>query len=63
MTKAKTGRSRSTNEAAYNLIAADPARFGLREIGSGRGAYFIAAESPDVAAGNGELNPEQEDLF
>ena len=63
LTKAKTGCSRSTNEAAYNLIAADPARFGLREIGSGRGAYFIAAESPDVAAGNGELNPEQEDLF
>ncbi len=63
LTKKQTGGNRSTNEAAYNLIAADPARFGLREIGSGRGAYFVAADTPDAAAENAELNPEQEDLF
>lgn len=63
LTKTKTGCSRSTNEAAYNLIAADPARFGLREIGSGRGAYFVAADTPDAAAENADLNPEQEMLF
>ena len=54
------GSSRSTREAAYNLIAADPSRFGLREIGSGRGAFFVAAES---AAESAALNPEQETLF
>ena len=63
LTKTKTGCSRSTNEAAYNLIAADPARFGLREIWSGRGAYFVAADTPDVAPENADLNPEQEMLF
>jgi len=63
LTKTKTGCSRSTNEAAYNLIAADPARFGLREIGSGRGAYFVAADAPDAAAEIADLNPEQEMLF
>ena len=51
LTKRQTGAGRSTNEAAYNLIAADPARFGLREFSCGRGAYFVAAE------------PEQEVLF
>ena len=60
--KTQTGGSRSTNAAAYNLIAADPARFGLREFGSGKGAYFVAAEAamdtPDAA----DLNPEQEEL-
>lgn len=63
LTKKQTGGNRSTNEAAYNLIAADPARFGLREIGSGRGAYFVAADTQDAAAENAELNHEQEDLF
>jgi hypothetical protein len=63
LTKRQTGGSRSTNEAAYNLIAVDPARFNLREIGSGRGAFFVAADTPDAAENNAELNPEQEELF
>lgn len=57
------GFSRSTREAAYNLIAADPSRFGLREIGSGRGAFFVAAESATVPPPDADLNPEQEMLF
>lgn len=48
------GFSRTTREAAYNLIAGDPARFGLCEIGSGRGAYFIARQSATVSAENTE---------
>ena len=62
LTKKQTGGSRSTNEAAYNLIAADPTRFSLREIGSGRGAYYVAdtRETPPESA---DLNPEQEELF
>lgn len=57
------GFSRSTREAAYNLIAADPARFGLREIGSGHGAFFVAAAEPSAEPENADLNPEQEMLF
>lgn len=57
------GFSRSTREAAYNLIAAAPSRFGLREIVSGRGAFFVAAESADVQPPDADLNPEQEMLF
>lgn len=62
LTKKQTTGSRSTNEAAYNLIAADPARFGLRETGSGKGAYYVAAtiQSPPE---NTDLNPEQEMPF
>ncbi len=63
LAKKQTGGNRSTNEAAYNLIAADPARFGLREIGSGRGAYFVAAEPVAATPENTDLNPEQEMLF
>ena len=57
------GFSRSTREAAYNLIAADPSRFGLRKIGSGHGAFFVAAESAAVQPPDADLNPEQERLF
>ena len=57
------GFSRSTREAAYNLIAADPSRFGLREIGSGHGAFFVAAAEPSAEPENADLNPEQEMLF
>jgi len=62
LTKKQTGGNRSTNEAAYNLIAANPSRFNLREIGSGRGAYYVATdtETPPETA---NLNPEQEELF
>lgn len=63
LTKTKTGCSRSTNEAAYNLIAADPARFGLREVKSGKGAYFVAAEPKEAETPPADLNPEQEMLF
>ncbi len=63
LTKKQTGVSRSTNEAAYNLIAADPARFGLREFGSGRGAYFVATETKKAEPQPTDLNPEQEELF
>lgn len=62
LTKRKTGGSRSTNEAAYNLLAADPARFGLRRFGDGRGAYLVAAGGPADAAAPA-LDPEQEVLF
>lgn len=51
LTKRQTGAGRSTNEAAYNLLAADPARFGLREFGNGKGAYLIAA---DIALDEGQ---------
>ena len=61
--KKQTGASRSTSEAAYNLIAADPARFGLREIKSGKGAYFVAAETKETEPPPADLNPEQEVLF
>ena len=61
--KKQTGFSRSTNEAAYNLIASDPARFNLCEIGSGHGAFFIAIETAPEASPTAPLNPEQEDLF
>ena len=57
------GFSRSTRKAAYNLITADPARFGLREVKSGRGSFFVAAEPEPAAAENADLNPEQEELF
>lgn len=62
LTKKQTGGNRSTNEAAYNLIAADPSRFSLRQIGSGRSAFFVAdtRETPPEPAA---LNPEQEELF
>ena len=63
LTKKQTGGSRSTNEAAYNLIAADPSRFNLRETGSGKGAYFVAAEAVEVVENPDTLNPEQEELF
>ena len=56
------GFSRSTREAAYNLIAAAPDRFGLRVIGSGHGAFFVAAATDDTPQ-NSPLNPEQEELF
>ena len=56
------GFSRSTREAAYNLIAAAPDRFGLRIIGSGHGAFFVAAATDDTPQ-NSPLNPEQEELF
>ena len=61
--KKQTGASRSTSEAAYNLIAADPARFGLREIKSGKGAYFVAANTKETEPPPADLNPEQEELF
>ncbi|MBR4353786.1 MAG: AAA family ATPase [Kiritimatiellae bacterium] len=57
------GFSRSTREAAYNLITADPARFGLREIGNGRGAFFVATDAATATTENTDLNPEQEELF
>ena len=63
LTKKQTGGNRSTNEAAYNLIAADPSRFNLRETGSGRGAYYVAAEAAEVVENPDNLNPEQEELF
>ena len=62
LAKKQTTGSRSTNEAAYNLIAADPARFGLREIGSGKGAYYVAA-TVQPPPEDTDLNPEQEVLF
>ena len=64
--KKVTGFSRSTHEAAWNLIQADPLRFGLKLYGGddGRGKYFIAAETPDENPPLDEIiNPEQEDLF
>ena len=61
--KIQTGFGRSTNEAAYNLIAANPARFGLREYGDGKGAYYIAAEPKESTPPSADLNPEQEELF
>lgn len=63
LAKKQTGGNRSTNEVAYNLIATNPARFGLREIGSGRGAFFVAAESAADTPENTDLNQEQERLF
>lgn len=63
LAKKQTGGNRSTNEVAYNLIATNPARFGLREIGSGRGAFFVAAESAADMPENTDLNQEQERLF
>lgn len=63
LTKKQTGGNRSTNEAAYNLIAADPSRFNLRETGSGKGAYYVAAEAAEVVENPDNLNPEQEELF
>lgn len=61
LTKKQTGGSRATNEAAFNLIASDPARFGLCKISNGNREYFVAAigATPE----NEDLNPEQEDLF
>lgn len=61
LTKKQTGGNRSTNEAAYNLIVADPFRFNLREVGSGRGTFFVAATFTPPETD--DLNPEQEDLF
>ena len=63
LTKKQTGGNRSTNEAAYNLIAADPSRFNLREYGSGKGAFFVAAETAAITPPDTDLNPEQEELF
>ena len=63
LTKKQTCGNRSTNEAAYNLIAADPSRFNLRETGSGKGAYYVAAEATEVVENPDNLNPEQEELF
>lgn len=63
LAKKQTGGNRSTNEVAYNLIATNPARFGLREIGSGRGAFFVAAESAADTPENTDLNQEQERVF
>lgn len=48
--KRTTGFSRSTHEAAWNLIAADPARFGLRTYGNGRGAFYVSADMPTTTA-------------
>ena len=61
--KGQTGVSRATREAAWNLINADPDRFGLRRIGAGKGEYFISAAPTDTAQKTADLNPEQEDLF
>ena len=54
------GFNRSTREAAYELIKADPARFGLRLHGSGKGSYFVAAETADFLPPDSDLNQEQE---
>jgi hypothetical protein len=61
--KTQTGGGRTTNEAAYNLIAGQPGRFGLREIQGKRKPYFVAASTPIEADEIDDLNPEQEDLF
>lgn len=53
--KEATGFGRSTNEAAYNLIACDPASFGLRPFGDGRGAYLVAADRPGCDDRDGGL--------
>lgn len=61
------GANRSTKEAAYNLIAASPDRFGLREVqpSDSRGKPFYVAAEP--AANDDKqtetLNAEQENLF
>ena len=60
--KAATKCSQSTNRAAYNLIAADPSRFNLREHKDGRKVYLVAAESADVPPPDVPLNPEQEEI-
>ena len=60
--KGQTGGSRSTNEAAYNLIAANPARFALRQFGDGRGAYLVAASAAAASEGPA-LDPDQDVLF
>lgn len=69
------GATRSTKEAAYNLIAASPDRFGLREVqpnnnNKNRPAYikskpfYVAAEPADATDHQTEtLNAEQENLF
>lgn len=63
LNKSHTGFGRSTNEAAYKLIATDPSRYQLREFGEGKGAYFAAAETTDETGDLPDLNPEQETLF
>ena len=63
LNKSHTGFGRSTNEAAYKLIATDPSRYQLREFGEGKGAYFVAAETTDETGDLPDLNPEQETLF
>jgi hypothetical protein len=60
---ATPGFSRSTREAAYQLIKADPNRYGLREITDGRAAFLVAADSDEIAPAIDDLNPEQEMLF
>ena len=61
--KKQTGGNRSTNEAAYNLISSDPARFGLREFKAGKSVYFVAAKDADLPTQEIILNPEQEALI
>ncbi len=63
LSKKQTGGNRSTNDAAYNLIAVNPARYNLREHGIGRGAFFVGAEPIDIQPADIDLNPEQEELF
>ncbi len=60
--KTATKCSQSTNRAAYNLIAADPSRFGLREYKDGRKVYLVAAEPADIPPPDVPLNPEQEEM-
>ena len=60
--KTATKCSQSTNRAAYNLIAADPSRFGLREHKDGRKVYLVAAEPADIPPPDVPLNPEQEEM-
>lgn len=38
------GASRSTREAAYNLLVSDPTRFGLREVRVRGGSFLVAAD-------------------
>lgn len=64
--KKVTGFGRSTHEAAWNLIQADPARFGLKLYGGGdgRGAFYVSATEPEENPPLDEIiNPEQEELF
>lgn len=66
--KGKTpGFSRTTREAAYELIKTNPERFGLKLHRDGRAEFFVAADCDDATAAAvpdyDALNPEQETLF